>query len=255
MVYNRTRDKEQELLNAGASSAADLNDLVDRSDVIFTMLSDDKAVKAVYAEFNDFLSNKGTRKLLIDMSTVGPHTSRHLADLCIKQGHDFLDAPVSGSVKPAQDGTLIILVGGEATNYEKAKPLFDVLGKLSLHLGASSAGSSAKLAINYFLGINVLGLAETVHFAEKNGISKEDMLAIINEGALGNGLTKLKTPSLLNNEYPAAFELRYIVKDLNLAKDAGLNAPLSERLIETFKNAVEEGLGEEDLMAVIKHLK
>jgi 3-hydroxyisobutyrate dehydrogenase len=81
------------------------------------------------------------------------------------------------------------------------------------------------------------------------------MLTIINEGALGNGLTKLKTPSILKNEYPAAFELRYIVKDLNLAKDAGLNAPLSERLIETFKNAMEEGLGEQDLMAVIKHLK
>jgi 3-hydroxyisobutyrate dehydrogenase len=126
-VFNRTRDKEKELVKAGARSAADLKDLVDRSDVIFTMLSDDKAVKAVYAEFNDFLSDKDTRKLLIDMSTVSPDTSRYLADLCIKQKHDFLDAPVSGSVKPAQDGTLIILVGGEAANYEKAKPLFDVV--------------------------------------------------------------------------------------------------------------------------------
>lgn len=254
-VFNRTKDKEKELLNAGASSAADLRELIDTSDIIFTMLSDDNAVKAVYDQSDGLLSGESTGKLLIDMSTVAPETSRYLSDLCGKRQHSFMDAPVSGSVKPAQEGTLIILVGGDAKDYEKAQPLFEFMGKLSLHLGDAGAGSSAKLAINYFLGINILGLAETVRFAEKNGISRENMLTIVNEGALGNGLTKLKTPSILNNEYPAAFALKYIVKDLKLARDAGLNSPLIESLLGTFVDAVKEGLGEEDLMAVIKHLK
>ena len=254
-VFNRTKGKEGALIDAGAGSAADLKDLIDKSDIIFSMLSDDNAVKAVYNEVDGLLSGKSTGKLLVDMSTVSPETSRYLSDLCNKHQHRFLDAPVSGSVKPAQDGTLIILVGGDVASYEKAKPLFDILGQLSLHLGDTGAGSSAKLAINYFLGINILGLAETVRFAEKNGISKENMLTIVNEGALGNGLTKLKTPSILNNEYPAAFALRYLVKDLKLAKDAGLNSPLIEPLFDTFSEAAQDGLGEEDLMAVIKHLK
>ncbi|MCD0490060.1 NAD(P)-dependent oxidoreductase [Pedobacter sp. MC2016-14] len=254
IVYNRTRDKEAALTAAGASSAASLPDLVDSCDVIFTMLSDDHAVKAVYNK-EELLSEARAGKLFIDMSTVSPDTSKYLSSLCQKHEANFLDAPVSGSVKPAQDGTLIILAGGSIENYEKAKPLFDVLGKLSLHLGEAGAGSSAKLAINYLLGINILGLAETVLFAGKNGISKENMLTIINEGAVGNGLTKLKTPSILNNEFPAAFALKYIVKDLNLAKDAGLASPMSETLLSSFNQAVNQGLGDEDLMAVIKSLK
>ncbi|MEJ2905532.1 NAD(P)-dependent oxidoreductase [Pedobacter panaciterrae] len=255
-VYNRNKDKEKELTSAGAQSAKDLRELVDSCDVVFTMLSDDHAVKEVYNETNGLLSGENSGKLLIDMSTVAPETSRYLSALSEKHKMKFIEAPVSGSVKPAQDGTLIILVGGSAENYNKAKPLFDVLGKLSLYLGGAGAGSSAKLAINYLLGINIQALAETVLFAEQNGISKENMLTIINEGACGNGIIKIKTPSVLNNNYPAAFALKYIVKDLKLAKEAGLSSPLSIPLLNTFSAAMNEGgLGDQDLMSVIKYLE
>ncbi|NRF41878.1 NAD(P)-dependent oxidoreductase [Pedobacter foliorum] len=255
-VFNRNKDKEKALIDAGAQSAKDLKELVDSCDVVFTMLSDDNAVKEVYNETNGLLSGENSGKLLIDMSTVAPETSKYLSALCEEHKMNFIEAPVSGSVKPAQDGTLIILVGGTTENYETAKPLFDVLGKLSLYLGGAGAGSSAKLAINYLLGINIQALAETVLFAEQNGISKENMLTIINEGACGNGIIKLKTPSVINDSYPAAFALKYIVKDLKLAKEAGLSSPLSAPLLNTFSAAMNEsGLGDQDLMAVIKHLE
>lgn len=254
-VFNRSKDKERPLTDMGATSAKDLNDLISSCDVIFTMLSDDQAVKAVYSDTDGLLSTPQSGKLLIDMSTVAPETSRYLSELCGKHQIAFLEAPVSGSVKPAQDGTLIVLAAGTIENYERAKPLFDVLGKLSLFLGTAGAGSSAKLAINYLLGVNIQALAETVLFAEQNGISKENMLTIINEGACGNGITKLKTPSILNDTYPAAFALKYLVKDLRLAKGAGLNSPLIDPLFNSFTEAMNEGLGEEDLMAVIRHLK
>lgn len=255
-VFNRNKDKEKALIDAGAQSAKDLAELVNSCDVVFTMLSDDNAVKEVYNETNGLLSGGNSGKLLIDMSTVAPETSKYLSALCEKHKMNFIEAPVSGSVKPAQDGTLIILVGGTTENYEKAKPLFDVLGKLSLYLGGAGAGSSAKLAINYLLGINIQALAETVLFAQQNGISKENMLTIINEGACGNGIIKLKTPSVINDIYPAAFALKYIVKDLKLAKEAGLSSPLSAPLLDTFSAAMnEDGLGDQDLMAVIKHLE
>ncbi|MNJ87272.1 2-hydroxy-3-oxopropionate reductase [compost metagenome] len=254
-VFNRSKDKEQVLIAAGAISAKSLQDLASHCDVVFTMLSDDMAVKSVYNETDGLLSGGESGKLFIDMSTVAPETSRHLSTLCKTKQVSFLDAPVSGSVQPARDGKLIILVGGDEQDFEKAKPILDVLGKLALHLGDSGAGSSAKLAINYLLGINIQALAETVLFAEQNGISKENMLTIINEGACGNGIIKLKTPSVLADSFPPAFALKYIVKDLRLAKGAGLNSPLSNPLLTTFEAAAADGLGEEDLMAVIKHLR
>jgi 3-hydroxyisobutyrate dehydrogenase len=253
-VYNRTKEKEAELLKAGATSADSPAQLPETCDIVVTMLSDDAAVKEVFEGKSGLLAKACPGKLIIDMSTVAPETSRYLSAACSRQQVDFLEAPVSGSIKPAQDGTLIILVGGRAENYERAKTIFDVLGKLSLHLGAAGQGSTAKLAINYLLGLNLQGLAETVLFAEKNGITKEDMLTIINEGACGNGVTKLKAESILKNHYPPAFALKHLVKDLRLAREAGLDSPLMTPLFGSFNKALTDGLGEEDVMAIMKSL-
>lgn len=254
-VYNRTKDKEQELIDAGASTATSPQQLIENCDVVLTMLSNDEAVKEVFEGKSGLLSATSPGKLIIDMSTVAPDTSRYLSAICSKHQINFLEAPVSGSVKPAQDGTLIILIGGTVENYEKAKPIFDALGKLAIHVGAAGVGSSAKLAINYLLGLNLQGLAETVLFAEKNGVSKQDMLTIINEGACGNGITKLKSSSIMNNDFPAAFALKHLVKDLRLAKEAGLSTPLIKPLYESYEKAQNEGLGNEDVMAIIKSIE
>ncbi len=254
MVYNRTRSKELELVEAGASSGDSPQQMLQACDVVITMLSNDAAVKEIFDGTNGLLSNSVAGKLLIDMSTVAPDTSRYLSGRCSDHHMNFLEAPVSGSVKPAQDGQLIILAGGTVANYEKAIPIFNALGKLSVHTGGAGVGSSAKLAINYLLGLNLQGLAETILFAEKNGVSKKDMLTIINEGACGNGITKIKSPSILKNDYPAAFALKHLVKDLQLAKDAGLDTPLITPLFESYQQAQQEGLGEEDVMAIIKSL-
>jgi len=255
MVFNRSRSKENELVEAGASSAESPQQMLQACDVVITMLSDDAAVKEIFEGTNGLLSNSVSGKLLIDMNRVAPETSRYLSGRCSDHQMNFLEAPVSGSVKPAQDGQLIILAGGTVANYEKAIPIFNVLGKLSVHVGEAGVGSSAKLAINYLLGLNLQGLAETILFAEKNGVSKKDMLTIINEGACGNGITKIKSSSILNNDYPAAFALKHLVKDLQLAKDAGLDTPLITPLFNSYRQAQEEGLGEEDVMAIIKSLE
>lgn len=251
-VYNRTKEKETEVVEAGARPQESLQQLVHNSPVIFTMVSDDDAVKEVYAEL---LSHSPSVKIFVDMSTVSPDTSRYLADLCKESRNEFLEAPVSGSVKPAQDGTLIIMAGGPAEVYQKVKPILDLIGKLSLHMGENGAGSSAKLAINYFLAINLQGFAETILFARDNGIKTEDMLTIINEGTLANGITKGKAASIINNEYPAAFALKHLAKDLRLADEQGLQTPLFLPVHHAFQQALENGLGEEDVMAVFKWIQ
>lgn len=254
-VYNRTKVKEQELLDAGASSAGSAEALWQGCDIVFTMVSDEAAVKAVYEGPEGLLSSAASGKLAVDMSTVSPATSRYLAEQCGKKGLQFLDAPVSGSVKPAQEGTLVIMVGGAEGAYQTAKPLLAHLGKVALHLGSNGAGTSAKLAINYLLGLHVQGLAETVLFARQLGIQTQDMLTIINEGALANAITKGKAVNILQNDFKAAFALKHLAKDLRLAKEAGLKEPLFPPLLDSFQHALREGLGEEDVMAIMKYLE
>jgi len=254
-VYNRTKEKEKDAVQAGAKSQESLQQLVHNSSIIFTMVSNDEAVKEVFSGEQGLLSHAPSGKIFVDMSTVSPETSRYLAEICNNSRNQFLEAPVSGSVKPAQEGTLIILAGGPADAYERVKPILDIIGKRSLLLGDNGAGSAAKLAINYLLGLNLQGLAETVLFAKDNGIKAEDMLSIINEGALANGITKGKAPAILNDQYPAAFALKHLVKDLRLAGQQGIQTPLFPPLLQSFQQAMEDGLGEEDVMAIFKWLQ
>ena len=255
-VFNRTQSKTKSIVDAGAAVVSAPAHLFETCDVVISMVSNDEAVKQLYLGENGLLSSVTAKnKIAIDMSTISPDTSRLIAASCKEKGVDFLDAPVSGSVKPAQDGTLIIMVGGESAVYEKAKPIFDILGKLSIHLGENGMGSAAKLAINFFLGLNIQGIAETVLFAKEKGISAENMLTIINEGACGSGISHLKSSNILNNNFTAAFALKHLAKDLRLAKEAGLHTPLLNPLFTTYQNAEQEGLGNEDVMAVIKYLE
>lgn len=253
-VFNRTKDKEKELVQAGATSAVSMNQLVKESDIVMTMLSNDDIVKDIYTGTNGLLSDVEPGKLFINLSTVAPETSRYLLDHCNKKGVDFMEAPVSGSVRPAQEGKLIVLAGGKKENFLTAKAIFDVIGKLTMHLGEVGTAASAKLAINYLLALNLQGLAETILFAQEHGISRENMLTIINEGACGNDVTKVKSPLIINNVYPAASALRNIVKDLRLAKETGLASPLMQPLYNSFEQAQKDGYGEEDMMAIIKFL-
>ncbi|AWX54578.1 MULTISPECIES: NAD(P)-dependent oxidoreductase [Brevibacillus] len=254
-VWNRTPGKAAPLVALGAKETATLSDLVAQSDVLFTMVSDDDAVKAIYTGSGGLLSLPVQGKLAVDMSTISPDTSRFLAEHAKQAGLRFLDAPVSGSVGPAKEGKLVIMVGGEEADFEVAKPMLDKLGKAAFYLGPNGAGTSAKLAINLLLGITVQGVSETLLFARSLGIGTEQMLDIISESAVGTPLIRGKAASILADDYPAAFALKHMAKDLRLANEAGVSTPLAESVNATYRHALEEGLGELDLMAILRHLE
>lgn len=254
-VYNRTESKAKPLVEKGARLATSIQELVACSDIIITMVSDDAAVKAVFEGPNGILSSSGlSGKLAIDMSTVSPDTTKYLAGKASVLGLAYLDAPVSGSVKPAQDGQLVILVGGEKAQYELAKPIFDCLGKMAIHLGANGAGNSAKLAINLMLAFYFEGMAEMVLFAKQKGIATADMMAILNEGAMGCGISKIKTSNLVNGDFTAAFALKHLAKDLRLAKEQGLSTNVGLQIEENYRNASVSGFGDLDSAAIIEFL-
>jgi 3-hydroxyisobutyrate dehydrogenase len=217
------------------------------------MVSDDNAIKDLFYGENGLLVAASAGKIIINMSTVSTEISKEISFLIKQKEGFYLDAPVSGSLKQAQEGSLVIMVGGDKNIFETVKPILDVLGKLALQVGDSGAGNTAKLAINALLSFHALGLAEAVSFAKKQGIETKALLELINNSALGNVFMKIKGDAILQENYNAVFALKHIAKDLGLAKAEGLNSPLANAAYQSFKSA-EQDLGEEDIISIVKRL-
>ena len=252
-VYNRTKEKEDAIKAQGATTAPSPSALIQQTDVVIIMVSDDKAIKDIFYGDDGLLGAKISGKVIINMSTVSPAISKEVAAKCLDQGNHYLDAPVSGSVKQAQEGTLVVIVGGDVTAFEQVKPILEKLGKLAMLVGDNGAGNVAKLAINTLLGIAAQGLAEAVILARNNGIDPNDLTTLINNSALGSVFGKIKGDAIVNDNYQAAFALKLIAKDLRLAKDIGLSTPLGEAVYQTFQQAEGE-YGNEDIIAIIKQV-
>jgi 3-hydroxyisobutyrate dehydrogenase len=253
MVYNRSKEKEASLKSIGATTASSPGQLIQQVDIVIVMVSDDLAIWEIFTGNDGLFSIKTTGKIIINMSTVSPSISKEMAYLCSQQNNHYLDAPVSGSVKQAEDGQLVIMVGGEQTIFEKALPVFEHLGKAVMRMGDTGAGNTTKLAINTLLAFHAQGLAETVVFARKNEIKIEDLITLINASALGNPFSKIKGDAIIQNNFTAAFALKHIAKDLRLAKNIGLTTPMGETVFNAFQLA-EPALGEEDIIAIIKQI-
>lgn len=252
-VYNRSKDKEEAFKAQGIVIAASPALLLNAADIVFIMVSDDNAINDIFHGDEGLLAAKVSGKIIINMSTVSPAISKEMAAACKQQGNHYLDAPVSGSVKQAEDAMLVIMAGGEAGAFEQAKPILEKMGKLVMLVGGTGAGNAAKLAINTLLGIVAQGLAETVALAQQNGIEAEALITLIGNSALGSPFIKIKGDAIVNNNYSAAFALKHIAKDLRLAKDLGLATPLGETAYQTYQDA-EAAFGEEDIIAVMKQV-
>ncbi len=250
-VYNRSQEKMQDFAEK-STLCSDIGSLVNACDIIFTMLSNDDAVYAVY---ETILAMNIEGKLFVDMSTISQDASKAIFDTTKSKGAHFVDAPVAGSTQPAKDGTLIFMVGASEENEKRILPYLELMGKEVKYMGQNGKGVSAKLCINYYLSILYQGMAETVLFAEKHGISRADMMSIINDSASGSGASKVKTPLIVKDEYPAAFSVDLMLKDIRLAVAAGAKFPLTDSLIETYQGAKDAGFAEKDVMSIVPFLK
>jgi 3-hydroxyisobutyrate dehydrogenase len=253
-VYNRSKEKEEALKQQGAGTASTPAELLQKTDVVIIMVTDDNAIREIFNGGNGLLSAGATGKIIINMSTVSPAISKEMADLCSKQGNHYLDAPVSGSVKQAETAQLVIMGGGDEKVFEQVKPVLEKIGKMAVHIGETGAGNTAKLAINTLLSFHTQGLAEAVILAKQNGVETETLLNLINNSALANPFMKIKGDAILSNNYKPAFSLKNITKDLRLAKDIGLATPMGEAVLKSFSDAEAE-FGNEDLIAIKKHLE
>jgi 3-hydroxyisobutyrate dehydrogenase len=253
-VYNRAREKENELLKLGATSAISLQQLSEVSEVVITMVTDDEAIAQIYNESNGLLADPLPGTLMIDMSTVSVQISKKLAKDCSDKGIRFLEAKVSGSGKVVEEGQLVIMAGGTPEDYQKALPIFETLGKRSFLMGEVGIASAAKLCLNYFLALTFQGLAETVLFAQQEHIDKQAILNLINESALASGVTRQKSQTIISNDFSPAFALKHITKDLRLVQKEGMTLPLFSPLFASYQSASQMGFAEDDAISIIRFL-
>jgi 3-hydroxyisobutyrate dehydrogenase len=258
-VYNRSKERAEPLLQAGAKWAQSPREVSERSDIIVTMVADAAAIEQLFTMPDGILASDLQGKVMVNMSTIGPEDSRKFAGWVQQRGGDFLDAPVSGSVKPAQEGQLIVLVGGEADVLERCRLMFDVLGKTFIHFGEVGNGSAAKLVINSLLGMIMQSIAEALVMASGLGLNKDQVAALISESSLNTPLFQAKKGMLLQEEFPPAFALKLMAKDLKLAADEAIrhNVPLPvvSTVLNTYLAANANGKGDQDLSSVYLQLK
>ncbi len=161
--------------------------------------------------------------IVIEMSTVSPRTSRRLHDAARTTGVAVLDAPVSGSTLQAEQGQLVIFVGGDADVYQTCRPLLAVLGSKTFYLGAGGAGATMKLCVNTLLGLGVQALAEAIALGEKAGLERDRFLDALGETAVVSASQKAKLDNARKDQYPAAFALRLMFKDFGLIMETALD--------------------------------
>jgi len=250
-VYTRTREKaERFAAQHGARAAATPAEAAEGADAFITMVPDAPQVEEVLDAAVAALPDDA---LVVDMSTTSPTASRALADRVAPR--DYVEAPVSGSKPKAEDGTLTVFAGGEPAAFERARPLFDAMGELIVHVGPLGHGQMAKLLTNTMGAVNAAVLAEAVRTAKAAGLDEDAFLAVAAGSAGASGMLNLKGRPMFEEHWqPALFKLEHMLKDLRhtLEEAGALGIELQlPALAETFyARAADAGHGEEDFAAI-----
>ncbi len=258
MVYNRTAEKAAALVAAGARLAHTPLQLAAETDILIAMVTGPAALDALLWGEQGAAAGFSAAKTFINMSSVPPRYTLELAAELAPLGVTFIDAPVSGTKKPAEEGKLVILASGDQDRIRELAPVFQVLGHKVVYCGPVGQGSMMKMAINLLLGVMMTGLAESLNFAQKNGLEPEAWWEVISAGALHCGLFQMKKEMLLSGDYPANFPLKHMTKDLKFiidtAYDCGAPVPAAHAVLQLFRAGVGFRLGDEDFAAVFKVL-
>ena len=250
-IYNRSPGKTDSLAAKGAKVYGSTIELVRDYPVIFLMVSDYAAVRDILA--GEMLT-KLQGKIIVNMSTISPTENLAVKALVEAAGGQFAEAPVSGSVGPATNGTLLILFGGDETVLNPLQKVFSLVGKKTFHFGEVGKGSGAKLVLNSLLGIFGEAYSEAMLMARQFGIDTDAIIEAIGGSAMDSPMFQTKKSLWANREFPPAFALKHASKDLNLAvkelEQAGNSLPAIETVAASYRKAVEAGYGDQDVSGV-----
>ena len=257
-IYNRTRDKTRALAERGARVYDSPRELAADADAMLSMLADDAAVEQVMLGQDGIVAAARPGSTIIDLSSVHPDTTRRVASAARLRDVAVLDASVSGSTPQAEDGSLVVFVGGERSAYEQWRPVLEVIGNHIFYLGASGAGATMKLVANSLLGAGMQALAEALVLGQRAGLDRTTLLDVLEQTAVVTPGQKHKLENARSGEYPVEFPLRLMYKDLlNVERLAGQRAvptPAIAAAQQMF--AVEQAKGrEEDFSVIIRTME
>lgn len=256
-LWNRTPGRAAAV---DGTVAASPQALAAASDVVITMLADGAAVRAVLSGPDGALAAARPGTIVIDMSTIGPQAARDLAAEATSHDVTFLDAPVSGSVALAEQGTLSAMVGGPPDAVERARPVLATLTKAQFHLGPAGAGAAMKLAVNILIAASNQAIAEALTLAESAGLRRADAYDVLAASAVASPFVSYKRDAFLHPDTaPVAFAAALMRKDLDLAlavaAPMGLRLPVASAAREYLDAACAAGYGEADFACVAELLR
>lgn len=249
-VWNRTREKAEPLLEAGARWADSPREVAERSELVFTMVTNTAAVQAVTEGPDGILAGLGAGKVYVDMSTASPANTRALAERVAEVGAQMLDAPVSGTSITVDQGKVSIMVGGDADAFARARPVLEAIGPKVFHLGPNGSAVTMKIAINLSLAVQMLAFSEGLLLAEKTGIPREQAVEVMLASVIASPMVAYRGPLVLGHPDEVWFDCHMMQKDMNLALELGrqLEVPLPTTAVtnEFLTAANGMGIGEKD---------
>jgi len=256
MVYNRTPAKAEALAKLGAGVAKSPKSLAQENEVIIAMVTGPEALYDLLLGPEGAAEALGPDKVFINMSSVSPSFTRDLGEQMARMGARFIDAPVSGTKKPAEEGTLVILAGGKQDLIKEYEPLLLAMGQKVIFCGRAGQGSMMKMFINLLLGLMMEGFAEAVNFGRLGGLDLEAMLDTVFSGAMNAPMFQVKAPNFKDKSYPTAFPFKHLCKDakfvVDTAYETGAPVPAGQRLLHLCRVGVAQGWGDEDISAIMK---
>lgn len=255
-VYNRSRKAVDELAGAGASAAESPAEVARRSDVVITMLPDSPQVEEVLTGELGVLAGIAAGDLVIDMSTVSPVVTEALAEKVEQTGASMLDAPVSGGDVGAQQGTLSIMAGGSEGDFERARPVFEVLGGAVNHVGPAGAGQVTKAANQVVVALTIEAVSEALVLGSRGGVAPEKILDVLGGGLAGNKVMEVKREKFLSHDFEPGFRSELHHKDLGIAlaagREYGVALPVTALVDQMLLSMKQKGLGGEDHSALLR---
>jgi 2-hydroxy-3-oxopropionate reductase len=256
VAWNRSAAPLQKLAAAGARAADGPGAVAREADVVISIVKDDAAVREVLGGPQGAIAAARPGSLVIDMSTVSPAAARELAAEAAARQVAFLDAPVSGGDVGARDGTLSIMVGGDAAEVERARPVFEVLGSRVTHVGAAGAGQVAKACNQVLVAVIFGGLAEALVLGSKLGADPAAILDAVGGGMAANRIMEVRRGNFLGHDFAPGFKIDLHHKDLEIALGASGEVdaplPLTAEVQQMFRQLRAAGFGEEDDSALLR---
>jgi 2-hydroxy-3-oxopropionate reductase len=257
VVHNRSRGPVDALVaeSPAITAAHSPREVAEQADVVITILPDSPDVRSVMFGADGLAESMRPGSLYIDMSTIAPATSQEIHAALAQRGVGALDAPVSGGDKGAIAGTLSIMVGGSEADFERAKPIFEAMGKTIVHVGGPGAGQVVKACNQIVVALNIAAVSEALVLGAKAGVEPAKIVEVLAGGLAGSRVLEVRGPTMIRHTFEPGFRVKLHRKDLGIimatAREQGVPLPLTAVVSQLMEMLMTHGCGELDHSALL----